>query len=85
LTPDEYFDRQTAALVIIKARALSQLLLENAYLLLEIVNNDLLVAVHPGPTPDTQERGYTMLFFVRACKKWTELRLHSRSLAQRSL
>ena len=44
------FYGQLTALVIIEARAFSQLLLDHADFLLEVFNDDLLVAVHPSGT-----------------------------------
>jgi hypothetical protein len=41
-------DRQAAALIITQARAFSQLLLEHAYLLPEVFDDSLLVAIHPA-------------------------------------
>ena len=47
------------ALVIIKAAAFSQLLLEHADFLLAVVNDDLLGPVHPSGTADQDEgRGF---------------------------
>jgi hypothetical protein len=49
------FHRQSAALVIIEARAFSQLFLEHTDFFLEIFNDDLLVPVHPSGTADQEE------------------------------
>ena len=44
------FQGQSVALVITEARALSQLLFEHANLLLEVVDQDLSLAVYPSGT-----------------------------------
>src|SRR5882672_2881931 len=49
------FHGQSPALVIIEARASSQLLFEHADFRLEVFDDDLLVAVHPSGTADQQE------------------------------
>jgi hypothetical protein len=50
------FHGQSAALVIIEARAFSHLLFEHADFLLEVLDDDLLVAVHPSGTANQEER-----------------------------
>jgi hypothetical protein len=50
---DEFaFHGQSAALVIIEARASSQLFFVHADFRLEVFDDDLLVAVHPSGTAD---------------------------------
>src|SRR5882724_13005047 len=49
------FHGQSPALVIIEARASSQLLFDHADFRLEVFDDDLLVAVHPSGAADQQE------------------------------
>ena len=49
------FDGIPAALVILEARTFPQLLLEHTDFLLELFNDDVLVAVQPAGTADQQE------------------------------
>jgi hypothetical protein len=53
-------DGQSAALIVIEPRAFSQLLFEDADFLLEVCDNDLLVAVHPAGDAN-QEEGNVLL------------------------